>query len=403
MNYTKEQLYELSIYEVRKIGQLEGVKSPTSLKKDELINEILAISSGVKERYVPTNKKGRPSKSFKDIDFLRAFEEEKKEAKKSFFDSSMEVCAQSLDEDAFYKMAAEPAGDFEGFVDILSGGFGIIKEKLNSENFIYLTNSLIKKANLKKGDFVKVSTLKLGNGKVFANELISKPKLADRGEFVEVEAIYPSKTIKFENNAILNSLAPIGCGQRVAIVGDDENLIENVVFNLFNSTSLNKVLVIFGAQPEEKQKFKNNENIVCVDDNLNSAILAANMLHRKAEEGQDCILFVLGAHKFNFNNEISDGEIAKAFKNTKQAGSVTLIAGITQECKNAFSQIFNLVLELDEKLCLYGIGFPIDVDSLSLFRKDEIFTAESAEKIRQSKLAKLKSIEELVNYLNSLK
>lgn len=407
MNYSKEELYALSIYEVRKIGQLEGVKSPTSMKKDELIDEIIAISSGVKDRYVPTSKKGRPSKAFKEFDFLRNFEDKKEEQKKSFFDSTFEVCAPSLDDEAIYKMATEKDGEVEGYVDILSGGFGIVKESLNGDDsFVFLTASLIKKASLKKGDKIKVSVLKLGNGKRFADEIISKAKNADRPDFMNLEAIYPSKKINFENSGILNKLSPIGCGQRVEIVCDDENLQENVIFNLFNKTNLDKFLIVLGAQPEEKQKYKNNKQIICIENenDITSAVLATNVLHRKAEEGKDCIVFVVGGNSLNFNfdkNELLK-DLSRAFKNTKEEGSVTLIVGTEKANQNSFAKFCNLSIVLDEKLYLFGIDFPIDVNSISLFRKDDLLDGENKELIKKAKLLKLSSDAELVNFLNTL-
>jgi len=309
MNYTREQLYNLSIYEVRKIGQLEGVKSPTSLKKDELIDEIIAISSGEKERYIPTSKKGRPSKAFKELDFLRNFEIEKEENKTSFFDSSLSICSPNLEEQAIYKMATEPVGEMEGFVDIVSSGFGILREKLSlGDDFVFLTSSLIKENNIKRGDFIKVSVLKLGDGKKFADKIISGPKNATELEFMNLSAIYPGKVLNFKNNGILNTLAPVGAGQRVLISCKDENLLEENMFKLFDQIDIKKFFIIFGVQPEEKEKYKNSKNIICIENEKDIPLikLAVNILHREAETGADCVLFILGVEKINLEEKFTN-------------------------------------------------------------------------------------------------
>ncbi|MBO7344526.1 MAG: hypothetical protein J6U92_01110 [Clostridia bacterium] len=61
MDYTAEQLNQISIHSLRNIGREIGVKAPCSLTKNILIAEIIAIKSGKKEPCA-TTKKGRPPK-----------------------------------------------------------------------------------------------------------------------------------------------------------------------------------------------------------------------------------------------------------------------------------------------------------------------------------------------------
>ena len=258
MNYSREELYNLSIYEVRKIGQLEGVRSPTSLKKDKLIDEIISITSGIKERYIPTSKKGRPSKAFKQPIFLGGVEIEKKPAvQKHFFDSAVNVCAPNLDEDEIYKQGAKPAGEVEGFVDILNGEFGILRTGLSlDDDFVFLTNSIVKENAIKKGEKIKVSVLESSNGKKIADKLICREGEKASTDFASLAPIYPNKVLQFDNN-ILNALSPIGAGQRTLICCDDASLLEQCMFSLFDGIKNKKFFIIFGAEPEEVEKYKN--------------------------------------------------------------------------------------------------------------------------------------------------
>ena len=59
MQYTKEELTEFNLYSLRELGREIGVKAPTSLKKAELIENILNVQSGKTPPYV--TKKGRPA------------------------------------------------------------------------------------------------------------------------------------------------------------------------------------------------------------------------------------------------------------------------------------------------------------------------------------------------------
>ena len=56
--YTKEQLEKFSVYDLRKIARNIGVKSPTILKKRQIIDEIMQIQSGLKQPNIPS-KRGR--------------------------------------------------------------------------------------------------------------------------------------------------------------------------------------------------------------------------------------------------------------------------------------------------------------------------------------------------------
>lgn len=59
MCYNKETLSKMRIYELRDLGREKGVRSPTSLKKQELVEKILEITCGEAEPY-RTNR-GRPA------------------------------------------------------------------------------------------------------------------------------------------------------------------------------------------------------------------------------------------------------------------------------------------------------------------------------------------------------
>ena len=70
MVFTEVFLNSLGIYDLRKIGTKIGVKSPTTLKKQQLIKEILCVQSGKKPPI--KSVKGRKSNriNFSHIDTL---------------------------------------------------------------------------------------------------------------------------------------------------------------------------------------------------------------------------------------------------------------------------------------------------------------------------------------------
>lgn len=63
MAYTEKQLEKYSIYQLRYLARSLGVRSPTTKKRAELLQKIVAIQEGREMPYVPLNSKGRPAKS----------------------------------------------------------------------------------------------------------------------------------------------------------------------------------------------------------------------------------------------------------------------------------------------------------------------------------------------------
>ena len=54
---------QFSIFELRNIGREKGVKLPTTLKKKDLIEQIIKLELGEISPYVNTTKQGRPVKN----------------------------------------------------------------------------------------------------------------------------------------------------------------------------------------------------------------------------------------------------------------------------------------------------------------------------------------------------
>lgn len=62
-NFSRDELYAINIHDLRKMGQQVGVKSPSSLNKEQLIENIYSIITGTKMPYKQKDKRGRPSKA----------------------------------------------------------------------------------------------------------------------------------------------------------------------------------------------------------------------------------------------------------------------------------------------------------------------------------------------------
>ncbi len=78
MEYQKEFLLSINLYDLRNIARNIGVRAPTALTKPVLIDEIMKIQSGKKEPCVPS-KTGRPA--IRRIDNLESMEKEESQSR----------------------------------------------------------------------------------------------------------------------------------------------------------------------------------------------------------------------------------------------------------------------------------------------------------------------------------
>jgi len=71
---SKEGLYNLNIHELRKLGSQVGVKSPSSLNKENLVDAIFSIVVGEQKPYKQKDRRGRPQKAtIEDVGSLKGY------------------------------------------------------------------------------------------------------------------------------------------------------------------------------------------------------------------------------------------------------------------------------------------------------------------------------------------
>ena len=98
MEFTKENLKEINVYSLRSLARQIGVKSPSTLNKQKLIDEIIEINNGSKTPNA-TKKVGRPPKSFAKVENVidkKIINEE--EIKKKFIDKILKEIEKKLNE-----------------------------------------------------------------------------------------------------------------------------------------------------------------------------------------------------------------------------------------------------------------------------------------------------------------
>lgn len=267
----------MGIYDLRNYARHVGVKSPTTLKRDELIQKINEIIEGNAPKETLT-KKGRPPKHKADSKFMldliipdNLFCAPNNEEYKSFDVgiSKEELCRchNRLCETGNTIKTENLA--FSGYFDKYSNDFGIAYFKgymtgYNKENTI-ITLDIIEQYNLKRGDFV-VGGAKFIPSKniMLATDIetingVPATELGERKNFADIVPSYPNKAIDFENCNDINlkiaqKYCPIAEGSRTYIQKTQKDEYHTFVEDLLEcfacQKDLNTILVSIDDSPE---------------------------------------------------------------------------------------------------------------------------------------------------------
>lgn len=291
----KAQLNELSIFSLRELARRTGVSSPTSKKKQQLIEEIIAINNGIKEPYVPKTKQGRPPKSFGyDVgEIFNATEQLPRFSK---------MASLGQEEEEFeYVSVYEVMGVVEPTVN--DSGFLWVND-LEVYNCYFIPSSIMKGYHLHGGDMVN-ATISCAESNVIVKNIL-KVNGMDYDKIEENRTSYYS--IKHSTDKVKIDFAKgpyddlnLNRGEVTYVYGDDNNQNTNYVINLLNSCEADEKLYI-NVSIAEKNKhilkdIKNTELFVSkITDKpeitkrvVNLAISRATRLF---EEGQQVVVVI---------------------------------------------------------------------------------------------------------------
>lgn len=254
-----EDLSKKTLVELRQMAKDAGVKSVTKYKKDELIEQILKSASVYKE-----------INSASPIDLNEA---EIKEEEVSNMIETQDTQREKTEENEFEfhgKTDFEKAFG-EGILDTMPDGYGFLRAEnyLQGPNDIYISQSQIRRFNLKEGDKVSGIIRLPREGEKYAAMLYVKsvndcnPEEARmRKSFDDLTPIYPEERIKLEihpkdlSTRLIDLIAPIGKGQRGMIVSPPKAGKTTLLKKIANSIATNHpecylIVLLIDERPEE--------------------------------------------------------------------------------------------------------------------------------------------------------
>ncbi len=371
LNETLKNLDDLGIFQLRELAREIGVHLPTTMRKAELIQKIREVASGEAEPFVPTTKKGRPPKQYQTAPVGNVTAEREYDykdwgksllpyAEKAFSVYKMSDNSSFIFDERKYGIKMEISGivsvDEAGNARLHEGGI----TKVGEGRIARVEYPVVSKFGLRDGDFIEGrigESLKDSGYCLFDVKTINGQLLPfNRPKFNETKAQPITQCIEINNTALnaVKKLAPVGKGQRVLVRALDNYTPKHFMQELAEDFAKTQdvIYLTLDEQPEDFYNVIQSKlnYILCpfdlpVEKQLYILELALSRAKRKAEMGQDVVVFVEDlftvARLYNRcyksaglgdSSEFVLGCIKKLLacgRNILDGGTITLIVGLS--------------------------------------------------------------------------
>lgn len=292
----QEQLNELSIFSLRELARRVGVSSPTSKKKQQLIDDIIAINNGAIKPYVPKTKQGRPPKTF-GYDVSSIFND--KENQIPVF--SKTACLNQEYEEFEHMDLIEA----KGVVEITSNGVGFLwVNKLQDFDCYFIPAEVVEKFKLESG-YKILAIINCEANKVFVQEVLSingiktNEFVKPANDYYSVDHVVEKNQLNFTNNVLKS--AKMFKGENSYVYGRDNNANTEFSIEVANNVEADNVIYINVSVAEKNKhmlkQFKNAELFVSkITDDLETSrrivTLAIERAVRMFEQNKHVIVIV---------------------------------------------------------------------------------------------------------------
>lgn len=323
-----------------------------------------------------------------------------------------------------------------GILDIADGGFGFLRfdNFLTSEKDIYVSQTQIRRFNLKKGDRINGITRKPNEGERFGALLYVNTVNGDepgvsihRPNFEDLTPIFPYERIRLEHSRtdlatrIIDLVAPIGRGQRGLIVAPPKTgktvLLKKIATTIEHTYPEIKVIVLLvDERPEEVTDMKESINgdvlYSTFDEQAEHHVKVAEMVlahaQRMAEHKKDVVILldsitrlaraynmVIPSSGKTLSGGIDPGALHKpkkffgAARKLREGGSITILATALIETGSRMDDVIfeefkgtgNMELHLDRKLSEKRIFPAVNLNKSGTRREDLLLEKNEMEAI----------------------
>lgn len=323
-----------------------------------------------------------------------------------------------------------------GVLEIMNEGYGFLRQDsfLRGTNDIYVSNSQVRRFNLRNGDHIcgearapKNSEKYYGLLRVENVDGLDPEVVRQRVNFGSLTPTFPDKLLNLETTQdelctrLINLVAPIGRGQRGLIVSPPKagktvllKKIANAISTNYNDVHL--MICLIGERPEEVTDMKRSvegEVIAAtfdepVENQTRVAELALERAKRLAELNKDVVILLDGITRltraYNLAMPVSGRTLSggidsgalyppKRFfgtaRNTQEGGSLTIIATCLVDTGSRMDELIyeefkgtgNMEIHLDRKLAEKRIFPAINIVPSGTRREDLLLDENTVKQI----------------------
>ncbi len=328
-------------------------------------------------------------------------------------------------------------GDAQGVLEILPDGYGFLRceNYLPGNKDVYISQSQIRRFNLKTGDLVAGKTRRTKEGEKFKallyvtaiNGADPEKALMRRKPFEELTPIYPEKRITLENRKtpkelatrIIDLVSPVGMGQRGLIVAPPKAGKTILLKKIANSISVNfpdiyLIVLLIDERPEEVTDMQRSIDGDVVystfdetpDHHTKVAEMVLERAQRLVEHGRDVVILLDSitrlARAYNLSipstgktlsGGLDPGALHKpkrffgSARNIEEGGSLTIIATALIETGSRMDEVIyeefkgtgNMEIHLDRKLSEKRIFPAVDLYKSGTRREELLMSQKELE------------------------
>ncbi len=324
----------------------------------------------------------------------------------------------------------------EGVLELMPDGYGFLRSEnyIQGPNDIYISAQLIRRMNLRAGDYIKGSVRnKREQDRYHALSYITEinglepDKIGYRPHFDRLTPIYAEERFKLETDKrelstrIIDLFSPIGKGQRGMIVSPPKAGKTILLQKIANAISINNpaaklIVLLIDERPEEvtdMQRRINGEVVYSTFDktpenHVKITELVLERAKRLVEMGQDVVILLDSmtrmARAYNLTitptgRTLSGGldpgalhhpkRFFGAARNIENGGSLTIVATALVETGSRMDEVIfeefkgtgNMEVVLDRKLSEKRIFPAIDINRSSTRREDKLLNEKELEAV----------------------
>ncbi len=179
-----ERIEKLRIHELRDFAREIGVKSPTSLNRPELVEQIRLILTGEQKPYFNVRKQGRPARreELDMVELITPNENQLYEADKSTFRFVENNPSYVLKCNEFvFETPRLTDRVVEGYVDIHPNGYGLLRRNgfIPSNADTFIPQKIVARHELVSGMYIRGMERFVADGKPYALVSVSVRELPD--------------------------------------------------------------------------------------------------------------------------------------------------------------------------------------------------------------------------------